>query len=113
MSMNENEGMQPTKCIRCALEREADPSSVKEKCVWRRVGKFCLDYDKRPDLNSITTDDIPDDETGIIRSQMKLLAEKSLFLRADHLVKVTEAMVELYKCLTGNKADSSVGESKV
>ena len=104
MDIKEKEKEQPTKCIRCALERGVNPESTAAKCVWKRAGKFCPDYDKRPDMDSITTDDIPDDEKGIIRSQMKLLAEKSRFLCADQLVKVTEAMAGLYKCLTGNES---------
>lgn len=108
MDVKADEKMQTTKCIRCALERGSDPfSAAGKKCIWKNIGTMCPDYDKRPDIDSIASADIPDDETQIIRSQMKLLAEKSRFMKADQLVEASRTMGELYKCLMENKTDSS------
>lgn len=100
------------KCIRCALERGVDPFSVAgHNCVWQRIGRICPDYDKRPDLDSLTPEDIPDDASELIHGQIKLLAERSRFLRADQLVEVSRTMAELFRCLQENRADVPSGKT--
>lgn len=108
MDMKTNDDTQHTRCIRCALENGCDPfGNQNQRCIWRKMGKMCPDYDKRPDLDGAVYENIPDDETEILHRQMKLLAERSRLLKADRLIEVSKVMIELHKRLTEHKADSS------
>ena len=90
-----------TKCERCAVEcgsRKLD--DIEKRCIWRRAGKRCPDYDKRPAMDSIGCEKVPDDETEILRRQMRLLAEKSRFGNPEELAEVSAAMLRIHTRLS-------------
>ena len=98
------------KCIRCALEHGVkNLDGINEKCIWRRAGFRCPDYDERPDMNSIVCEKIPMNGTKILRRQMRLLAEKSRFESASQLAGASETMLKIHRHLLVQPIISFIG----
>lgn len=101
--------MNMSKCTRCAMESGFNPLNDDRRCIWKAAGTVCPDYDERPDMDSIACEKVPENETKILRRQMRLLAEKSRFANATNTAQATETMLKLHRRLTIHPAARFLG----
>lgn len=86
-----------SKCERCAIEHGSrNLEDIDKYCIWRKAGKKCPDYGERPTMDSIGCEKVPDDETEILRRQMRLLAEKSRFGKLEYVAEASEVMLKIH-----------------
>lgn len=101
--------MNMSKCTRCAMESGFNPLNDDRRCIWKAAGTVCPDYDELPDMDSIACEKVPEDETEILRRQMRLLAEKSRFANAANTAQAAETMLKLHSRLAIHPAARFLG----